>query len=95
MPPAFYQAALSTPVGQTSNPVKTQYGYHLIKVLDRKFAVDFESARARIESILNEAHDNAVIQKAVDSRLGAPPVIDWKKVKLLYRAKPVPAKVLG
>ena len=32
----FEQAAYSTPVGQISPPVRTQYGYHILKVLDRQ-----------------------------------------------------------
>lgn len=32
----FENAAYNTPVGKISKPFKTQYGYHIIKVLDRK-----------------------------------------------------------
>ncbi len=32
----FEQAAYTTPVGQVSAPVRTQFGYHLVKVLDRQ-----------------------------------------------------------
>lgn len=32
----FEQAAYLTPVGSVSAPVRTQYGYHLVKVLDRR-----------------------------------------------------------
>lgn len=32
----FETAAYQTPVGQVSTPVKTRFGYHLIKVVDRK-----------------------------------------------------------
>ncbi len=32
----FEKAAFSTPVGEVSNPVYTQFGWHLIKVLDKK-----------------------------------------------------------
>jgi peptidyl-prolyl cis-trans isomerase C len=34
--PAFVDAAFSTKVGEISGPVKTIYGYHVIKVLDYK-----------------------------------------------------------
>ncbi len=32
----FEKAAFSTPVGEVSNPVYTQFGWHLIKVLDKQ-----------------------------------------------------------
>lgn len=32
----FEKAAFTTPVGEVSNPVYTQFGWHLIKVLDKK-----------------------------------------------------------
>lgn len=32
----FEKAAFETPVGEVSKPVYTQYGWHLIKVLDKK-----------------------------------------------------------
>lgn len=34
----FEAKAFSTPVGQVSNPVRTRFGYHLIKVADRRLA---------------------------------------------------------
>lgn len=32
----FEKAAFTTPVGEVSNPVYTQFGWHLIKVLDKQ-----------------------------------------------------------
>jgi len=32
----FEEAAFSTPKGQTTGPIKTQFGYHLIKVTDSR-----------------------------------------------------------
>ncbi len=32
----FEKAAFNTPVGEVSNPVYTQFGWHLIKVIDKK-----------------------------------------------------------
>ena len=32
----FENAAFNTPVGQTSEPFKTQFGYHIVKVLDKR-----------------------------------------------------------
>lgn len=36
MVPAFEEVAFKLPVGQVSDPVKTQFGYHLIEITNRK-----------------------------------------------------------
>ncbi len=48
MVPAFEQAAFNLPAGQISEPVKTPFGYHLIKVEARNNQ-KFEEVRASIE----------------------------------------------
>jgi hypothetical protein len=47
----FDQAVFSLPVGQISEPVKTPFGYHIIKVEERK-AKSFEEARPDVEKKL-------------------------------------------
>jgi parvulin-like peptidyl-prolyl isomerase len=47
----FDQAVFTLPVGHLSDPIKTQFGYHLIQVQKRE-AKAFEEARAEIESKL-------------------------------------------
>ena len=49
MVPAFDQVAFSLPPGQISEPVKTPFGYHLIKV-DARNAQKFGEVRASIEN---------------------------------------------
>jgi len=45
----FQEAAFSTPVGEITGIVETQFGYHIIKVLDHKpYSVPFEEARREI-----------------------------------------------
>mgnify|MGYP000898528634 FL=1 len=50
----FEQAAFSMEIGEISDPVKTDFGYHIIKVTDRKEAkeANLEDARAEIEEII-------------------------------------------
>jgi peptidyl-prolyl cis-trans isomerase C len=51
MVPQFDQAVFSLPVGQVSEPVKTPFGYHIIKVEERK-SKTFEEARPEVEKKL-------------------------------------------
>ena len=51
MVPAFEQSAFSQPVGQISEPVKSQFGYHIIKVEQRQDK-SFDEARSEIDKKL-------------------------------------------
>src|ERR1700722_6003567 len=63
--PEFRTAAFSGPKGQISDLVKTQYGFHIIKVLDRESAhtKTFEEVR---DSILQPVLDQKVNAEADD-----------------------------
>jgi peptidyl-prolyl cis-trans isomerase D len=63
--PEFQQAAFSVPKGSISDLVKTQYGFHIIKVLDRETAhtKSFEEVR---DSILQPVLDQKVSAEAGD-----------------------------
>ncbi|HYT39679.1 MAG TPA: peptidylprolyl isomerase [Acidimicrobiia bacterium] len=50
--PEFDTAASELPVGQLSEPVQTQYGFHIILVKDRK-AATFESSQEQVKAALN------------------------------------------
>ncbi|HTM25733.1 MAG TPA: peptidylprolyl isomerase [Vicinamibacterales bacterium] len=56
MVPEFDKVAFSTPKGQLSGIVTTQFGYHLIKVTDRKPArvVPYEEAEQQIKQFLEQ-----------------------------------------
>ncbi|MBK6611150.1 MAG: peptidylprolyl isomerase [Sphingobacteriales bacterium] len=70
---AFETAAYNTPVGKVSQPVRTKYGYHLIKVTDVK-KLDVESVEAATIFIKSTAKDDAAKQEAAK-----------KKIKALYK----------
>lgn len=55
MVPEFEKAAASLKVGDISVPVKTQFGYHIIKVTDKKkgAAIEFEKIRDMISQRLS------------------------------------------
>ena len=63
--PEFQQAAFSLPKGSISDLVKTQYGFHIVKVLDRETAHtrSFEEVR---DSILQSVLDQQVNTEASD-----------------------------
>jgi peptidyl-prolyl cis-trans isomerase D len=60
--PEFQQAAFSLPRGSISDLVKTNYGFHIIKVLDKESAhtKTFEEVRSTIEPILAEEKLNSL-----------------------------------
>jgi len=61
----FESAAYSTEIGEISMPIKTKYGYHIIKVTDKREALGevkvahivFKSGQGSDEKKLNEAED--------------------------------------
>lgn len=72
MPPAFDDVVFKMGVGQVSDVVSTEYGYHLFKVTDRKPARkrDFSEVRAQVEARLLE-HKRAEAQEAFEADLRA------------------------
>ncbi len=55
MVPEFEKVAFELEVGKLSEPVKTQFGYHLIKVVDKKEAgvKSLEEAKSQISQLVN------------------------------------------
>lgn len=57
MVPEFETAAFSLGVNEISEPIKTDYGYHIIKVVDKKASTDakYEDHKAEVkEAIMSE-----------------------------------------
>jgi hypothetical protein len=67
--PEFDEAASQLPIGQISEPVQTQYGFHVILVKERKSA-SFEDAKEEVRAGLNSRSQAAFrqfLQQAVNS----------------------------
>lgn len=50
MPEEFYDAASNLKVGEVSQPVRTKWGYHLIKLVDRKGPSSFEEIKGQVKN---------------------------------------------
>lgn len=72
MVPAFDAAASSLKAGEISEPVKTQFGYHIIKV-EKRETKTFEEARPEIERKLAPEQSQKALEELVKS---STPVLD-------------------
>jgi parvulin-like peptidyl-prolyl isomerase len=91
--PAFAKAAMTQPVGKVGAPVKSQYGYHLIKVEDRKPArqVPFEEAKAEAQQMAERDRQGEVWEQLMDGLKKEIP-FELDKPAPSDAPKPAPAK---
>ncbi len=69
MIPAFEEAAFKLEIGQVSSIVETRFGYHIIKVTDRKDTgvITFEQAKDDIISGLTQQKQNELATEYIES----------------------------
>ncbi|MFQ6091099.1 MAG: peptidyl-prolyl cis-trans isomerase [bacterium] len=70
---AFTNTAFKTPVGKVGGPVKTDVGWHLIKVVEKREAgqLSFEQAKSRVAADLQRQRESEAYQRMVDHALKA------------------------
>ena len=90
MVPEFEKAAFAMSAGQTSGIVKSEYGYHIIRVTDRKDAHEatFEEVRGDIERTIKGRQAKSAQELASELRLEGDITITDSKYKDLGTTTP-------
>jgi peptidyl-prolyl cis-trans isomerase C len=76
MVPSFETAAFAMKPGELSEPVKSQFGYHIILVVSHD-TKSFEEVRAELETRMKPEQGQKAVNKFIeDLQKAAPPVLD-------------------
>jgi peptidyl-prolyl cis-trans isomerase SurA len=95
----FSEAAFSiSDTGEYTKPVRTIFGFHIIKLLDKKAPPSYEEARPMIESKIKASDINSLGKKSFLSKLKNeynfkinPAVYDWFVKKTEYNLSRIPS----
>ncbi len=86
MPASFYKKALELQAGEISQPVQTEYGWHIIKVVERQDNKKLEEVMSEIREALFQAkNDEALREWRAGLRQGTKV---WVNQKLLEEYEP-------
>ena len=63
---SFEDAAFSIPIGEVSDIVETQYGYHILKIVDRKSETrSFEEMKAELQKEVQKETEREVVTNQI------------------------------
>jgi parvulin-like peptidyl-prolyl isomerase len=71
----FFRVAQITPVNAVSHPVKSDWGYHIIKVLDKKYSRSLDQVRHEIIMVLRRQYEQDYIKSWEQEKIAAHDVV--------------------
>ncbi len=80
MPPEFDEAAFSLPIGELSGLVKSEYGYHILLVEERREALrlSLDAAREQVRALVRDTKEDLAYQQWLqDLRSRAAIEVNW------------------